>query len=563
MIRLACRGTWMVLVPALVLAQQPPEQPLKLTPRPTSAEITAADAMTRLYIFADDSMLGRQVGREGNFKGTAYIEREVRKLGLTPAGDSGTFFQNLPVVVRLFAPNQTISVDAKSFRPYVDFLPRDNGDFGLAVRAIDGAQVVYGGVWGDTATMLKPSDAAGKLVIISVPPGPDGKPRWQANRGMLTQYWLGARAIAVASYDAMDAQSRASLAEPSARLKRDEQGGPAGPAFLYVTHAMANDLLGGSMTGMARGTAGKTVHGTLSYDEKPGPARNVAAILPGSDPVLKHEYIAIGAHNDHVGFDHSPVDHDSLRAYNTVMRPGGAESEERTPTSEDLARVRTILDSLRKIHKPRLDSIYNGADDDGSGSVGVLEIAEAFAKSPTKPKRSILFVWHAGEEAGLWGSEYFTDHPTVPRDSIVAQLNIDMIGRGAASDLPGGGPGYLQLIGSRRLSTELGDLVESVAKTEKTPFKFDYQYDANGHPQQYYCRSDHYEYARYGIPIVFFSTGGHRDYHQLTDEPQYIDYEQLARVAQLVHDVGLAAANLDHRIVVDHPKPDPRGVCRQ
>ena len=561
--RLVCRGLSMVVMPALALAQQPAELPLKLAPRPTTAEITAADAMTRLYIFADDSMLGRRVGTIGNYKGTAYIEREVRKLGLTPGGDSGTYFQNLPVVVRTFAANQKITVDGKSFRPFEDFLPRDNGDFGLAVREIDGAQVVYGGVWGDTATMLKASDVAGKFVILSIPPGPDGKPRWQANRGMLTQFWLGARAIAVASYDVIDPQSRAALSDPSARLKREERAGPAGPAFLYITHAMANDLLGASMAGMARGAAGKTVHGTLKYDEAPGPARNVVAILPGSDPVLRNEYVAIGAHNDHVGFDHAPVDHDSLRAYNTVMRPGGAESEDRPATSDDLARVRAVLDSLRKIHKPRLDSIYNGADDDGSGSVGVLEIAEAFAKSPTKPKRSILFVWHAGEEAGLWGSEYFTDHPTVPRDSIVAQLNIDMIGRGGAADLPGGGPGYLQLIGSHRLSTELGDLVERVAKTEKTPFKFDYQYDANGHPQQYYCRSDHYEYARYGIPIVFFSTGGHRDYHQLTDEPQYIDYDQLARVAQLVHDLGEAVANLDHRVVVDHPKPDPKGACRQ
>src|SRR5436189_24392 len=119
--------------------------------------------------------------------------------------------------------------------------------------------------------------------------------------------------------------------------------------------------------------------------------------------------------------------------------------------------------------------------------------------SASTMRRSITihFIWHAGEEEGLWGSEYFTDHPTVPRDSIVTELNIDMIGRGRADDVKGGGPGYVQLIGSRRLSTELGDLVESVAKTEPMPFKFDYQYDANGHPQQYYCRSDHYEYARY------------------------------------------------------------------
>jgi Peptidase family M28 len=138
-----------------------------------------------------------------------------------------------------------------------------------------------------------------------------------------------------------------------------------------------------------------------------------------------------------------------------------------------------------------------------------------------------------------------------------------MIGRGGAQDEKGGGPGYVQLIGSRRLSTELGDLVEAVAKTEPMKFHFDYQFDANGHPQQYYCRSDHYEYARYGIPITFFSTGGHRDYHQVTDEPQYIDYDQLTGVARLVHDVALRVANLDHRVVVDKTKPNPKAQCVQ
>jgi Zn-dependent M28 family amino/carboxypeptidase len=204
--------------------------------------------------------------------------------------------------------------------------------------------------------------------------------------------------------------------------------------------------------------------------------------------------------------------------------------------------------------------------------VSVLEIAEAFQKSPVRPRRSLIFVWHTGEELGLFGSEYFTDHPTVPRDSIVAQLNMDMVGRGAASDVVGltkdgqvihGSPNYLQLVGSRRLSTELGDLVERVNTQGHHGFVFDYSMDANGHPMNIYCRSDHYEYARYGIPITFFTTGGHSDYHQVTDEPEYIDYDHMARVANLVEDVAVHVANLDHRVVVDQPKPDPRGSCRQ
>ena len=138
-----------------------------------------------------------------------------------------------------------------------------------------------------------------------------------------------------------------------------------------------------------------------------------------------------------------------------------------------------------------------------------------------------------------------------------------MIGRGQTGDIPGGKPGYMQLIGSRRLSTELGDVVESVNTAGRHGFAFDYTFDANGHPENYYCRSDHYQYARYGIPIVFMSTGGHRDYHQVTDEAQYIDYPHLARVTKLLGDVAGRVANLDHRVVVDKPKPDPKGTCQQ
>jgi Zn-dependent M28 family amino/carboxypeptidase len=195
--------------------------------------------------------------------------------------------------------------------------------------------------------------------------------------------------------------------------------------------------------------------------------------------------------------------------------------------------------------------------------MGLLEIAESVARGEVKPKRSLLFVWHSGEESGLQGSRWFTDHPTVPRDSIVVQINIDMIGRGDVSDLAGGGPAYLEVLGSRRLSSELGDLVEQVNTDGKYGFKFNYAYDANGHPDQYYCRSDHANYARYGIPIVFFSSGSHRDYHQVTDEAQYLDYGKYATVVRYVAALTSRVADLDHRLVVDKPKPDPEAPCKQ
>jgi Zn-dependent M28 family amino/carboxypeptidase len=313
----------------------------------------------------------------------------------------------------------------------------------------------------------------------------------------------------------------------------------------------------------------------VHFIDQPRPGRNVVAILPGSDPRLSGEYVAIGAHNDHLPMAEVAVDHDSLKVFNLIARPQGADGDQtKTPSPEQWKRINAMIDSLHKRHGgARRDSIYNGADDDGSGTVSVLEIAEAFARGIVKPRRSILFIWHAGEEKGLWGSEYFTDHPTVPRDSIVAELNMDMVGRGQPADVTGtakdgapihGAANYLQLIGSHRLSTELGDLVEQVNTDNKLGFTFDYALDADGHPENIYCRSDHAEYARYGIPIVFFTTGGHADYHQVTDEPQYIQYGHMAKVDELVFDLALRVAGLDHRVRVDKPKPaDPHGVCQQ
>lgn len=372
----------------------------------TSTSITSTDLRERLYLYADDSMLGRKVGTVGNAKATAYIAAEARRIGLKAAGDHGTYFQDIH---------------------------------------------------------------------------PDSSRRFSANA-------------------------------PT------------------------------------------------------GTARNVIAVIRGSDPALRDEFVAIGAHNDHVGTRPDALDHDSLRAYNLELQRRGAPIWDRRLSAWRAAlrdSIRINVDSLRRIRPVRRDSVYNGADDDGSGTVAVLEIAEAIAAMPVKPKRSILFVWHTGEEAGLLGSKWFADHPTIPRDKIVAQLNIDMVGRGGAADIAGGGPRYLQLMGSRRISTELGDLIEQVNSTEKMPFSIDYSWDANGHPERIYCRSDHWNYARYNIPITFFTTGLHADYHQLTDEPQYIDYDHLMRVTQLVRDVAVRVANLDHRPRIDKPVTDPTAACVQ
>jgi len=534
--------------------------PLKHAPARTQTAITPADLMTRLYLYSDDSMMGRLAGSEYNLKATAYIASELGRLRLQPAGDSGAYFQNVPLVKRQLDANASLAVDGAAMRPWDDFVPRDPV---AATRTFDGAQVVYGGVLGDSA-QLTSEQASGKFIVLGVRRGPNLPPAAQVNRGALLSKYRSAAGIAVVALETFPPQAINFFRQPQTILKDGMPNDTTSlPVYVYVNAAGARTLLGAAIDSVRPGTAGKTVHGSISFLETPTPARNVVAILPGSDPKLRGEYVAIGAHNDHIGFDHDAVDHDSLRAYNDAIRKLALASPTHRITPDQVQQIHLNVDSLHRLHAVRRDSIYNGADDDGSGTTAVLEIAEAFAGAKVKPKRSILFVFHTGEELGLFGSQYFTDHPTVPRDSVVAQLNMDMVGRGRADDENGGGPGYLQLIGTRRLSTELGDLIETVNNARKQPFTFDYQFDASGHPEQYYCRSDHYMYARYGIPIAFFTTGNHRDYHQVTDEPEYIDYDKLAHVSQFVYDVATAVANLDHRVVVDKPKPDPHGNCVQ
>jgi Zn-dependent M28 family amino/carboxypeptidase len=178
--------------------------------------------------------------------------------------------------------------------------------------------------------------------------------------------------------------------------------------------------------------------------------------------------------------------------------------------------------------------------------MAVLEIAEAIMAMPVKPKRSVLFVWHTGEEAGLLGAAHFTRNPTVPIDSVVAQLNIDMIGRGRAEDLPGGGDDFVGVIGSLFDSKDLGETVAAVNTKQSKPLTLDYKFDQPIDWAGYnniYARSDHYRYAQQGVPIAFFFTGLHGDYHQRTDEPEWIDYPHYARITNYIRDITVDVAN--------------------
>jgi len=563
--------------------------PITHKPTPTTAAITAADLRTRLFIFSDDSMQGRFAGKPGNVKGVEYIAGEAKRIGLLPAGQDGTYFQtiHLPTDVQTLDTSMPLATDAGPLTPWKDYLPR-TGQFPQNFRPLDGVPVIFGGIWSDSNSVISGAEAAGKFVIIVSTAAPvQGNPPGIPSRPEVAARFKNAAGIGVVGLENFPAAQLAAYSAPASTPHTDNPA-PTVASYSYLTHAAAAALLGVAVEGATKGAAGRTVHGGVRFTVSPGevqfdnPARNVVALLPGSDPLLKSEFVVIGAHNDHIGMisdgfsdTQTPQAHDSTYVVDHLFRLGGADDSRPTLNATQQAQVNKILADVRKRSggkSARIDSIFNGADDDGSGSVSVLEIAQYLASLKVKPKRSILFVWHVGEERGLWGSHYFAAHPTVPRENIVAELNIDMVGRGAATDETGnsidgkklhGGPGYLQAVGSRRLSTELGDLAESVNTSGKHGIKFDYAMDANGHPQNIYCRSDHAEYAAWGIPIAFFTTGGHADYHQLTDEPQYVDYNKMAQVDNFIADLAKHVANLDHRVLVDHPKPNPNAPCVQ
>ncbi len=258
----------------------------------------------------------------------------------------------------------------------------------------------------------------------------------------------------------------------------------------------------------------KKVNITIAVKPDHPGTQNIVAVWEGGDAVLKNEYVAVGAHYDHIG----------------ICAPGTA------------------------------DPICNGADDDGSGTTALLGMAEAISHAKARPKRSVLFVWHCGEEKGLWGSRYFTDYPTIPLAQIVTQLNIDMIGRSKKDgdteprnkDLSG--PNQIYVIGSKMMSTELGELTEAVNKSFLN-LQFDYRYDDPNDPNRFFFRSDHYNYARKGIPIVFFFDGVHEDYHRPGDEPQKIDYQKMEKVARTIYLTLWEVANRPARPKVDKQLP--------
>ena len=485
----------LAVFPGLAAAQR--QRP----PARGAASITTADVQRRIGIIADDSMLGRATPSPQLDAVAAYVAGEFQRFGLKPGGDSGSYFQHYPLEVLRFDPeSSTIRITGRT--PGVWHAGQD-------VLLVEG-QPPAGAAAGTVVVITGSADAGGTLDSAAV----TGKIVFLAYGPGLTTIApkiLPLRPLAImlvaAFPDSIWAKLPGHVASVSVRNPSAESG-PTVPAVFAVRTATAGSLFaqGGVSPDSLRAWGDRPLAArpladvTLQLDVRGrvlqhASAPNTIGILEGSDAVLKKEYVLFTAHMDHIG----------------------------TPSAGEGCTPRGA------------DSICNGADDDGSGTVAVIELAEAFASASERPKRSLVFMTVSGEERGLWGSAHFADHPTVPLAGVIADLNIDMVGRNAKDTVA--------VIG--REHSNLGVTLDSVAAAHR---ELNIKPVGDLWPQEgLFFRSDHYNFAKKGVPILFFTTGLHPDYHQVSDSPDKINAEKEARFARLVFHLGLAVANTPQR----------------
>ena len=524
-----------LLLPALVLGQKA----VRVTPaeKKMATAITADQLSNYLYFIASDAMGGRDTPSQGLDTTAEFLKMQLSRWGFKPAGDNGTFFQKIALHSEAIDPATTVL--QIEHQPYV------LGDDFLRVPGTGSANalMVFGGNgWMVKAKGLDPYkgvDVKGKVVVLYA----DGFP----NRLTLTRLPAGVTQADLAGTKGTDwadpvlyavQQGAAGIilaASPQAQeawaqIRRiygrgsmyPEKFREAAPEIkipiMLVSSKVGDSIFAGAPAGKDSTTPfeiNKTVSMTSIPKVDTKRTQNVVALWEGRDPILKNEMVAIGAHYDHVGTNPNA--------------PGD-------------------------------DKIYNGADDDGSGTVAVLSIAEALAKSKVRPRRSILFVWHCGEEKGLWGSEYFNKFPTVDIKKVVAQLNIDMIGR---SKKPGdtnpknkelSGESEIYVIGKDMMSSTLGSIVDGTNKGYLN-LAYDTRYDDPKDTNRFFFRSDHFNYALNGIPITFWFDGVHEDYHQPGDEPQKIDYQKMEKVARTIFLTMWEVSDLPSRPTIDKQLP--------
>jgi len=454
--------------------------------------ITADDVIRRIRIIADDSMMGRDTPSPGLEHTAQWVADEFKRFGLQPGGENGTYFQRYPITRRKLLPDRSVlSMSAGSARARTRF------DVGARLVAghvppapVAGPAVLVGG--DVTADAASAAPIRGRVVLFIR--NPLSETTDQAIRAL----YLGG-ASAVVLFTELDSAAFVPRLQAQARERTViDLGDAIGPVIEARAAPFAGVLraagvrpaaVAASRTAVIRELPKLAVR--LELKEaivSSQTAPNTIGILEGSDPKLKHEYVLFSAHMDHIG-----------------VTPG------------------------------QPDSINNGADDDASGTVGVVELAEAFTQPGARPKRSLVFLTVSGEEKGLWGSRYFSEHPTVPLKDVVADLNSDMIGRNWADTIVAIGKEHSDLGATLNRVNAAHPELRMTAVDDRWP------------EERFYFRSDHYNFARKGIPILFFFNGVHEDYHRVTDSPDKIDAEKESRVVKLVFYLGQEVANAPER----------------
>jgi hypothetical protein len=524
-----------LLLPTLAIGQTA----VRVTPaeKKMAAAITADQLSNYLYFVASDAMGGRDTPSQGLDTTAEFLKMQLSRWGFKPAGDNGTFFQKIALRSESVDPaNNLLQVDNQSYTLGDDYVR-------VAGNGSANALTVFGGNgWMVRAKGLDPYkgvDVKGKIVVLYGEGFPSRTTLTRMPAGISQTDLAGTKGadwadpvtyamqqgaagiILVASPQAQEAwgQIRRIYGRGSMYPEKFREGAvPLNIPVMLVSSKIGGALFQGASAGKDSATPfamNKTVSMTTMSKAETKWTQNVVALWEGRDPVLKNEMVAIGAHYDHVGTNPNA--------------PGD-------------------------------DKIYNGADDDGSGTVAVLSIAEALAKSKVRPKRSVLFVWHCGEEKGLWGSEYFNKFPTVDIKKVVTQLNIDMIGRSkkAGDTNPKNkelsGENEIYVIGKDMMSSTLGSIVDKTNKGYLN-LAYDTRYDDPKDPNRFFFRSDHFNYAQNGIPITFWFDGVHEDYHQPGDEPQKIDYKKMEKVARTIFLTMWEVSDLRSRPTIDKQLP--------
>lgn len=524
---------WLLLLTSTVatsLAAQPAisDRDPGINPVDLAATITPTDLERHLAVLASDEMEGRETGQPGQKRAAAYLADYFQQLGMPAIGPAGDYFQPISFVSEGWEDIQ-LELNGKPVRHLWEFYSYPDRNKHLPQFTTDEVLFLGYGIDSPAYSDYDGVDVQGKtlLVLTGEPRNADGN-SLVTGEPILSEWSLdGTKKLAVAkqhgaelvifidgSFKENVGVARQAILDNRLRMGWIDAELEDRVNSIYISPEVARRLLGKRYKQVVRSRRKLAKSGKLKPVSIPVDLQlqqqkairqllgeNVLGYVEGSDPVLKEEVLIVTAHYDHIG--------------------------------------------------RRGDDIFNGADDNGSGTSTILELAEAFTLAKQQgygPRRSVLFMLVSGEEKGLLGSAYYVNHPLFPLERTIANINVDMVGR--VDEQHADNPNYIYVIGSDRLSSDLHRINEE-ANREYVGLELDYTYNAESDPNRYYYRSDHYNFAERGIPAVFFFNGTHADYHRATDTVDKINFPKMAKIGQLVFHTAWELANRDERIKVD------------